>query len=394
VDQPHLDPLPRFFTINSDERANVLQALTRPLSGYLGGIDKAGYFVEKLQDKWQEAFSVKHAIACNSATSGLLAACMAIGIKPGDTVWVASMGMSATAACSKVLGADIAFIDIEPTRFSMNINLFPAQKTKAKCIIVTNLLGHPAYITCMRSWCDSNNVWMIEDNAQSPFATEGGKYAGTIGHIGVFSLNVHKHIQCGEGGVIVTGDESLATNCRHAINHGELSGAGRPGLNLRMTEPIAAIACAQLDRAQKIIQTRIELAEQLTEMFADAPWVIVHKPDEDCKHVYYAWAARVPKWLRDRLVAEFNNCGMPIAAGYSRPLHHIFKQPIESGRAVIPMVNQIQDGLILFETCAYDPTRYQRKKMAEIVKYAIDKVDNGNQRQDDRTGICQLDVSR
>jgi perosamine synthetase len=392
MDKPYLDSLPRFFTIGYEERMNVLQALRAPLSGYLGGVDKAGYFVEKLQDKWQQAFGVKHAIACNSATSGLLAACMAIGIKPGDTVWVASMGMSATAACSKVLGADIAFIDIEPTRFSMNINLFPAQKTKAKCIIVTNLLGHPAYITRMRSWCDSNNVWMIEDNAQSPFATEGGKYAGTVGHIGVFSLNVHKHIQCGEGGVLTTADNSLADSIRGAINHGELVNFSA-GLNLRMTEPIAAIACAQLDRAQKIIQTRIELAEQLTEMFDGVPWIKVSKPDVDCKHVYYAWTAQCG-CMRDRLCIELHNCGMPITAGYSRPLHHIFKQPIESGWAVVPMVNQIQEQLILFETCAYDPTRYQRKKMAEIVKYAIDKVNNGNQRQDDRTGICQLDVSR
>src|SRR5512143_4053177 len=133
------------------------------------------------------------------------------------------MGMSATAACAKVLGADIVFIDIETIRFSMNMNMF-AGKATPKCIIVTNLFGHPAYLTSMRSWCDSNKVWMIEDNAQSPFAMEGNRYAGTIGHIGVFSLNVHKHIQCGEGGTIVTDNDEIGIRLAEGINHGELAG--------------------------------------------------------------------------------------------------------------------------------------------------------------------------
>ena len=77
--------LEKYFTIGLAERMNVQKALKSPLSGYLGGVNKAGYFVTQLQDKWRQAFGVKHAIACNSATSGLLAACMAVGIGPGDS---------------------------------------------------------------------------------------------------------------------------------------------------------------------------------------------------------------------------------------------------------------------------------------------------------------------
>src|SRR5690242_20449309 len=371
MEPPRLEPLPRFFTINSDERANILQTLSAPLSGYLGGVDSAGYFVEKLQDKWQDAFMVQHAIACNSATSGLLAACMAIGVNRGDSIWISSYGMSATAACARVLGADTVFIDIEPTRFSMNMNLFPAIRKKPKCIIVTNLHGSPAWLSSMRSWCDCNNVILIEDNAQSPFAREGGKYAGTIGHIGVFSLNVHKHIQCGEGGVIVTNDQDLAANCRRAINHGELAGAGFAGLNLRMTEPIAAIACAQLERADKIIASRIYLAEQLTEWFDGVPWLTVTKPATGCKHVYYAWTARVSAHLRNNLYMAFRDCRFPLQPGYSQPLHRVFKTDVVTDQ-VDPLCDQLQRELLLFEICRYDPTRHQRKKMAEIVKYVID----------------------
>ena len=82
---------------------------------------------------------------------------------------------------------------------------------------------------------------MIEDNAQAIYAKEGEKYAGTIGDIGVYSLNVHKSIQAGEGGICVTDDDGLADRLRGCINHGELSGMDI-GLNLRMTEVTAAIA--------------------------------------------------------------------------------------------------------------------------------------------------------
>jgi dTDP-4-amino-4,6-dideoxygalactose transaminase len=221
MDEPTLK-LPRFTTIREAEKFNIQAALRAPLSGYLGGIDKAGYFVTQLQDKWCEAFGVKHAVACNSATSGLLAACMAIGIKPGDTVWTTAYSMSATAACAKVLGAHIVFIDIETTRFSIDTNVFKTIQPLPKCVIVTNLFGHPAYLSNIRSWCDSNNVIMIEDAAQAPFAKEGNRYAGTVGHIGVFSLNVHKALNAGEGGMIVTNDDNLAIRLNDAINHGEL----------------------------------------------------------------------------------------------------------------------------------------------------------------------------
>lgn len=378
MDGPHLDPLPRFSTIGLAEKINVCKTLKAPLSGYLGGINKAGYFVTKLQDDWCDRFGVKHAVACNSATSGLLAACMAIGIKPGDTVWVAAMGMSATAACAKVLGADIVFIDIETIRFSMNMNMF-AGKATPKCIIVTNLFGHPAYLTSMRSWCDSNKVWMIEDNAQSPFAKERDKYAGTVGHLGVFSLNVHKHIQAGEGGVVVSDDDDLAAAVAGAINHVELAAGinnqnqkNMVGLNLRMTEPIAAIACVQLAKAEKIIAGRIELANELSDMVAGIPWIEPNLPDYNCKSVYYIWAARITNGNRNKFLMTLQEHGFPMRRGYSEPLNEIFKS-----KDLCPVAfNMEYSDLITFEVCAYNPNTLHLRKMREIIKWAAGEIDD------------------
>lgn len=365
MDEPDILRLPPYFTIDLDERMNVHKALKSPLSGYLGGIDKAGYYVTRLQDKWREAFGVKHAIACNSATSGLLAACMAIGIGPGDEVWTTAYSMSATAACAKVLGARIVFIDIETTRFSLDIASVPTGPMP-KCIIVTNLFGHPAHLTRIRSWCDSNKVLMIEDAAQSPFATEDGKYAGTIGHIGVFSLNVHKHVQCGEGGVIVTNDDALCAALAGAINHGELSGNAncRAGLNLRMTEPVAAIAVAQLARAKDLILSRINLANELTHMFRGIPWIKPRVPDEGCWDVYYIWSALVEGIIpRDNFVINLRLRGFPMRLGYTSPLHRVFNT-----KQNLPVVQEIEyHKIITFEVCSWDPSRAHIQRMKEIV---------------------------
>jgi dTDP-4-amino-4,6-dideoxygalactose transaminase len=368
--------LPPFFTIGTAERHAVEAALPYPLSGYLGGKPSTGYFINKLQDEWCAAFKVKHAIACNSATSGLLAACMAIDIGPGSVVWTTAYSMSATAACAKVLGASLVFIDIETTRFSLDITSVPTGPLP-KCIIVTNLFGHPAYLTSIRSWCESNNVLMIEDNAQGPFASEDGRYAGTIGHVGVFSLNVHKHIQCGEGGVVVTADDDLASRLCAAVNHGELAG-DITGLNLRMTEPTAAIACAQLAKAKDIIAGRIELAETLTDMVKDIPWIVPPKADTGCRHVYYQWAARV---INDKLGMgvkrfRFTNAlqeeGFPLLAGYTKPLHGVF-EPFMQHR--LPVVERVEyKEIMTFEVCAWDPSKDQLKRMYEMVKRAAGDI--------------------
>ncbi len=357
-----LGVLPPFETRNWLEKRYVLSTLARPFSGYLGGDHAGGYWIERLSEEWKSTFGCQYAVPCNSATSGLLAACLAVGIGPGDLVWAPVYTMSATASCAKVLGADVRLIDCEPVYFSMNMNNFPGGR-KPKAIIVTNLFGHPAFLKEIRAWCDTHKVWMIEDNAQAPFAKIGDNYTGTIGHIGVFSLNIHKHIQTGEGGVVVSNDGDLALKVKDAINHGELR-PGIMGLNLRMTEPTAALAVAQLSKGHHIVEGRRELALELTDMVKDFPQI---KPPQElygCKHVYYIWAAKIWSWRRTDFVARVWGLGIPLREGYSPPLHRVFNTP-----DVHPVSENLEDKeLMTFDICSYSPTSRQRRIMREIFK--------------------------
>lgn len=304
MDGPTLKELPLFNTIGFPERRNVLASLKRPLSGYIGGgTPRGGYWTDRLEEEWCEAFGCRYSIPCNSATSGLLAACMAAGVGAGDRVWTTPYSMSATAACAVVLGAEVKFVDIEPLRYSIaygNLCITDPVNGPPKALIVTNLFGHPAHLSVLRSWCDTNGVIMIEDNAQSIFAKEYGKYAGTIGHMGVFSLNVHKHLQVGEGGVVCTNDPGFSARLRHAINHGELAHS-ITGLNLRMTEPTAAMASAQLAKGEAIVEGRRRIANAISHMMRCAFRVKCPVVDIDCTHSYYVWAGIVePPWSRSK----------------------------------------------------------------------------------------------
>lgn len=325
------------------------------LSGYLAGKERGGYFVTNLEDAWAKEFQVKHAIACNSATSGLLAAAFAIGLKPGDRFACSAMTMSATAAAPSITGAKPYFCDIESDTFGIkDVPPYDAP------VFVTNLFGHPARLNELRVWCDAHHTVLIEDNSQSPFSWEAHRYTGTIGHIGIFSLNVHKPLQCGEGGMIVTDDELLAGRMRAFINHGEHT-TMQAGLNLRMPEICAAIALAQLRRGPEIIQERIDQATAILAAISHIPGLRPPVRRANCRHAYYT----IPFLLearRSEFCAALRTEGVPIVEGYVPPL---YRMPLwESRKRPCPVAEAMHDQrLFYFENCAYDVTLEQAEQI-------------------------------
>ncbi|RPG38427.1 MAG: DegT/DnrJ/EryC1/StrS family aminotransferase, partial [Muricauda sp. TMED12] len=204
--QPMLDQaLAPFNTIGEAERRAVEAVLdTGVLSGFVGapGPDfNGGPAVRELEARWCDRFNCTHAVSVNSATSGLYAAIAAAGVGPGDEVIVPPYTMSATCIAPLVYGGIPVFVDIERDHFCLDPDLVEAAITpKTRAILTVNLFGHPAALGRLRQIADKHGLILIEDNAQAPLAKENGRFTGTIGHIGVFSLNRHKHIQTGEGG--------------------------------------------------------------------------------------------------------------------------------------------------------------------------------------------------
>lgn len=358
-----IGPLSRFNTIGGSEQRHAMNALDsgKPLSGFIGGEDRRGSWVNSLEAKWCDTFGSTHAIAVNSATSGLLAACHAVGVSNEDVI-VSPYTMSATAAAPAFLGANLRFADVDQNYCLSPTAVAPHMVDywhRPKAIIATNLFGHPAQLKLLAQLAHANGAYLIEDNAQSPFATENGSYAGTIGDIGVFSLNVHKHIQCGEGGVVVTDNDDFAHAMRMFINHGEMAGHAL-GLNLRMTEVTAAIACAQLARGKEIVQSRIDLAERLIEGLKDNPMIKINLPRMGCRHVYYTLPMEVQNAPRDWLVQALDEYGVPLEVGYVAPLYWLPAFKVWAPTGGCPITEKLyKESLVYFEICGYDPSPAQ-----------------------------------
>lgn len=330
----------------------------RPLSGYIGSNPIGGVECFHLEIEWAKTFGVKHAVAVNSGTSGLLAACMAVGVTYGDEVIVSPYTMSATAAAPKLLGAKIVFADIEPDTFTIDpVEVSNLIGPNTKAVIATNLFGHPAHLRELMDICEGHGVYLIEDNAQAIFAKENGVYAGTIGHIGVFSLNVHKHLQVGEGGICITNSSELAGKLREAMNHGEMRG-GILGLNLRMTEVTAAMARVQLTKATPIVENRqINAAEFTYYAIQKGLPLEITQTREGCEHVYYCWTACLTREPSEELPQPFRR-------GYLHPLYELpafRRKPSLS----LPIVESVERRIILVENCSIEPAYGEIEKAIE-----------------------------
>lgn len=270
------------FTTGEEEKAAVIRALE---SGYLSLFEgshtpdvpfsfKGGPEVLGLEEEWSAFYGCKHAVSMNSATSGLYAAIGALGIGYGDEVIVSPYTMSASAMAPMIYGAIPVFADIDPETGCLDPDCVADRiSTRTKGILVVHQFGFPADMDRLLKLAEKYDLKIIEDCAQAHGAKYKGRHVGTIGDIGVFSLNVNKTIQSGEGGICTTNNADIAYRLQLIRNHGEaVVGPAEyenivniAGFNYRMTETSAAIAREQLKKLPMLNQKRLELVEKLKE---------------------------------------------------------------------------------------------------------------------------------
>ena len=320
------------------------------LSGYYGAWSDeffGGPVVKNFEAAWAEQFKCRHAVAMNSNTSGLIAAMGAIGLSPGDEVIVPPLTMAATAIAPLFYGGIPVFVDLDPETCCLDPELVRQNITsKTRAIFVVNLFGHIAHLSELRAIADEHGIFLIEDNAQAPLGSEHGHYAGTIGHIGVFSLNYHKHIHTGEGGVCTTDEDTLARRLQLIRNHaescvedaGEVDLVNMVGFNLRMTEICAAIGLEQLKKIDFHVGPRENIALRLNEGLSGLDGISPPKQRASTRPTYYMYQIRFDEDVvgvsREIFANALNAEGFPTFLGYLRPLYMlpIFQKRVAIGR--------------------------------------------------------------
>jgi dTDP-4-amino-4,6-dideoxygalactose transaminase len=282
-------------------------------------------------------------------------------------------------------GAVPVFADIDPNHYNITPDSIKSKITpKTKAIIVVHIFGCPADMDEIMQIAKENNIKVIEDASQSPGALYKGKKAGTIGDIGIFSLNVHKHIQSGEGGVCATDDDELAVRLQLLRNHSEavVGGMGRLdlknmyGFNFRITEIQAAIASAQLeDRLDKELLLRQEYATIYDDVLTKYDFIETTKV-EYRTHAYYIQGFRFLKEKAgvtrekfvDAVCAEldvvegYESDGVQVWCGYTKPL---YKLPIFNYNINLPVVEDMYSNKLFLHD--FTKSSLSRDDMQDVI---------------------------
>jgi len=338
---------PRYISTNEAEINAVNEVMKKGvLSSFIGAWCEDFYGGEKVlefEKAWCERFKVKHTISVNSNTSGLITAIGACDIGLGDEVIVSPYSMAISATAPLVYNATPVFCDLDKNTYSFDLDMLERVITpNTKAIIVVHIFGCPSNMDEVMTIAKKHNLYVIEDAAQCPGALYKGKLAGTIGDIGVFSLNYHKHIHTGEGGMICTNNDKLANKMQLIRNHAESVVENKGdnllknmlGFNFRLTEIQAAIGIEQLKKLDKELEIRQKYAKMYDDALTQFDFLSTTKLDNRT-HSYYGQSFRFDEQKagisRDKFIeavkAELmpvqgrEKEGVPIGCGYVKPIY-------------------------------------------------------------------------
>ena len=201
-------------------------------------------------DEVGEAFAAyqdaKYSVPLANGTVALQCALKAAGINAGDEVIVPALTFVATATSVVLVNAVPVMVDVDPLTYNISPEAIEAAITpRTRAIIPVHNGGYPADMDAIMEIADKHNLWVIEDCAHAHGSQWRGKGVGSIGHLGTFSFQIGKTLTCGEGGMVLTNDETLAENAARFAN-----------LNMRMTNLQAALLQCQLERFDAQVETR------------------------------------------------------------------------------------------------------------------------------------------
>ena len=274
---------------------------TGVLSQFVGADDDdflGGPKVKEFEKNCCAYFDVSHAITVNSWTSGLIAAVGALEIEPGDEIIVPTWTMCASATAILHWNAIPVFADIETETFNIDPkSVVKNISSRTKAIMSVDIFGHSADMKELRKIANKYNLKIISDTAQAPAAMHNGKYASTLADIGGFSLNYHKHIHTGEGGVLVTNDSNLAKRMQLIRNHAEAAVQSMKindisnmiGYNFRLGEIECAIGIEQLKKLKNNVLRKQNAAQLMSEGLKNLVGLRTPIIKKESTHVYYVY---------------------------------------------------------------------------------------------------------
>ena len=297
----------------------------------------------QMQPAFERAFAkahgAKYAVAMNSGMSVLHTSVIAAGVGPGDEVICDPVCVFGAVATLYERGKPV-FVDCKPVTFNMDPDQIEGKITRrTKAVIVTHVGGLPAEMDSIMRIARKHGLFVIEDCAHAFRATYKGRYAGTWGHVGSFSLQASKHLGTGDGGMAITNSKRVAAALAlhagaptfHSVAYGVYH-------NFRMNEMTAAVGLAQLPKVRKACRELIRIGRMWDAAIEDCPWLVAQRGPEGAQSTYHLWVATFEGSKHGISLARFRESlrrhKVPIYVGYTGRgayQHPVFKKVFPKG---------------------------------------------------------------
>lgn len=396
--------------ISDRERKYVLEVLDSQFRSSSGSV-----MTKRLEEKFAEMFQSNYAISFVNGTATMHAAIGAAGVGCGDEVIVPPLTMASTSFAVLHANAIPVFADIDPNTWTIDPKSIEERITPCtKAIIPVSIYGLSPDMDAIMDIAGRHNLFVLEDDAQCFLGYYKGRIVGSIGHAASFSFQSSKHITSGEGGMIITDDEKLANKVRrfNSLGYAGVSaGKGKItkddiqdpkyerhvtlGFNYRLSELCAAVALAQVERLEQLVQRRVQVAKLYAQAVAGCQWLKPQTVPDGYKHSYWTYVLKLENegmgfdWYQFRKkYMEFGGDGIYAAwqLTYLEPVfrNHIFYQkgcpvkcPHYSGQlqkydyGLCPTAELIQPRLLQFKTNYFniDIARSKADALAQTIQY-------------------------
>lgn len=338
---PFVDLKAQYLSLKPEMDAAIQEVLEN--TAFIGGKP-----VETFEKAYAEKYGMKHCISCANGTDAIYVTLKALGIGFGDEVITVANSWISTSETITQAGARPVFVDIDEY-FHIDPAKIEARITKkTKAVIPVHIFGQPADIKAVRDVCEKHKLHLIEDCAQSHFATLQGVKTGTFGIAGTFSFYPGKNLGAyGDGGAIVTDDEDLARKARLFANHGSLKKHIHEieGINSRLDGIQAAVLSVKLEHIDDWNQARNSHALKYNALLGDIWQVKVPKFRPGTFHIFHLYVVRVPR--RDDLAAFLKTKGVftgihyPVALPFMPAYRYLGHRPSD-----FPNAYECQDEIL------------------------------------------------
>jgi len=277
-----------------------------------------GKHVQKFEKNFADKLGVNSCIAVANGTDAIYIVLKMMGIGAGDEVITVCNSWISTSETITQAGAKPVFCDIEPDYYTIDPqDILKKLSHVTKAIIPVHLYGQPARIDEIKQICDENNLFLIEDCAQSHFSEYKGIKTASFGTAATFSFYPGKNLGAyGDAGAIVTNDVELAEKCRMYANHGALIKHNHliEGINSRMDGLHGAILSVKLNYIDQWNTKRLENALLYNRLLSEVEGIEIPKIRQDCKHIFHVYCIRVKQ--RDKLQIHLKAHGIETAIHY------------------------------------------------------------------------------